>query len=103
MDCNKVKEQYYECIKNEKLGYDAGLLKYKAAISLNKLNEIRISEEVYKRCNGSLLSKCLSQKYELKNINEKELASYYNKKFEEKVSEKNQEILLNNQIKSNNK
>jgi hypothetical protein len=101
MDCSKIKEEYYECIKQEKLGYDPGLLKYKASASLQKLNDIRITEDVYKKCKGSLFSKCLSHKYELKSINEKELADYYNKKYEEKIAEKSNEILSNNSIKNN--
>lgn len=101
IDCKSLKDKYYSCLQRENLSFNPEILKYKATGSFEKVNQLKIKEETFKKCNGDKLAKCLSIKYDLQNINEKELAKYYEEKYDKSVKKSNQNILKEHTLNKN--
>jgi hypothetical protein len=101
INCQPLKEEYYSCLQKENLSFNPEILKFKATGSFEKVGQLKIKEETIKKCKGEKLAKCLAAKYELKNINEKELAKYYEEKYDQAVKKNNENILKEHSLQKN--
>jgi hypothetical protein len=99
IDCKSLKEQYYSCLQRENLSFNPEILKYNATGSFEKVSQLKIKEETIIKCKGDQFAMCLSIKYDLKNINEKELAKYYEQMYDKSVKKTNENILKENALK----
>jgi hypothetical protein len=96
--CLEIKKEFYECVKSEKLGFNPEFLKLKATNS--KVQQgVLIEENIIRKCKGNRLAKCLSEKYQIQSINEKELSSYYQSQYEERLNKLSESKSQKNLIK----
>jgi hypothetical protein len=79
--CSEIKKEYFNCIKSKNLGFESDVLKYRVA-KLENFEKFYVPEKIMKACKSQILAKCLEEKYEIKSINDKELADYYNDKYQ---------------------
>jgi hypothetical protein len=100
--CDELKEKFYECARKLNLKFDTNLLKVRVS-DLQDNSNIKIDEEVFKKCPIVELGKCLHAKYEVENINEKNLYDYFDNKYKEFDQKRaNEELEKNKMIVNQN-
>ena len=98
INCETIKKEYYDCLKSNNLGFDPELLKFNAGKIIKNFPNLRIDDKIMKKCGSDKLANCLSAKYDILSINEKELSKYYEDKYNKEIIKGNAMNLKNNLI-----
>jgi len=80
--CEELKEKFYECTRKLNLKFNPNLLKARVS-DINNYSDLKIDEDIFKKCPIIELGRCLNAKYEVESINEKNLYDYFDNKFKE--------------------
>jgi hypothetical protein len=78
--CDELKEKFYECARKLNLKFNPDILKGRVS-DLKDHSDIKIDEEIFKKCPIINLGRCLNAKYEVESINEKNLYDYFDNKY----------------------
>ena len=81
LNCNKLKNEYYKCLKNEdkNIGEEMKLF---AKNKLNKIKDYKIDQKILKKCGNEKLLFCLNKKYRMENIDDQELIEAFSNQYD---------------------
>jgi len=86
LDCREIKEEVFNCIKKNNLGYNPEILKFNMKSSIKQVGQLKIDNNLLTKCNSNKLAQCLTLKYDVSSIDDKKLYEYYTDKFKDIVS-----------------
>jgi hypothetical protein len=80
-NCFEIKEKIYDCLKDNNLGFDPNILKFSSKSKIDIIENYRLNQKIADRCNVKELAICLSEKYNLRELNDKKMYSHFNTQY----------------------